>query len=338
MLKLFISHSSANAWLIPGLLELIRGANSQAQVFCSSEASINPGDDYNKTIYAHLKDADVFVAIVSREYWKSRYCVLELGAAYERFRFDNKNAVSIQPMLVPPLDKGMALANTPLVAMQVTDLTDVDALILFLGRVTSPEEPWDQDAMRLRASEYAAFVRRNVLKGTALLYGTHAGAYYDEPASNSIPKDEVVRFKQLGDDRFLFEFCLSRLQEVGHTPSFASLAFTCWDKINLREYLAFDRDAALVFQVDNVANVLAAITVELKYDSDHKVFQAIECPLDEGTSIVRIPLGPINFEPLAGITEISFVIHPDTMNGSDGMVIIDNIGIDFAERNLFEEM
>lgn len=338
MLKLFISHSSANAWLIPGLLELIRAANPQAQVFCSSEASINPGDDYNKTIYAHLKDADVFVAIVSREYWKSRYCVLELGAAYERFRFDNKNAVSIQPMLVPPLDKGMALANTPLVAMQVTDLTDADALILFLDRVASPEELRDLNGMRLRASEYAALVRKNVLKGKALLYGTHAGAYYDEPTSASIPRNEVVRFKQLGDDRFLFEFCLSRLQEVGHTPSFASLAFTCWGKINLREYLAFDRDAAFMFQVDNITNALSAITVELKYDSDHKVFQAIECPLDEGTNTVRIPLGPMNYEPLASITEISFVIHPATMRNQDGLVIIDNIGVDFAERNLFEEV
>ena len=112
MSNVFVSHSSQNAWLIHGLVELIRMADPQATVFCSSEASIQPGANYKEAIYESLRNADLFVAIVSREYWASRYCILELGAAYERYCFDELKVVSIQPMLVPPLDKGLALANT----------------------------------------------------------------------------------------------------------------------------------------------------------------------------------------------------------------------------------
>ena len=337
MSNVFVSHSSQNAWLIHGLVDLVRMADPQAAVFCSSEASIQPGANYKEAIYESLRDADLFVAIVSREYWASRYCILELGAAYERYCFDELKAVSIQPMLVPPLDKGLALANTPLVEMQLTDLTDVGSLMLFLRKVAELGNAGPVGALEVRAAEYAAFVHRGVLEKTSLLDDAEVGAYFDERPECRLPRERIVRCQRLtespDDERLLFTFHLGRLP---YDPSFASVALQFWDELNLREYLAFDSDAALCLDVDNVDGVLESLTVELKV-GDNRVFRAVECELTEGANTVRVPLAPINQKPLAAISQISLVIRPAQMRALDGEVVFGNLRADFAGRNLFEE-
>ena len=86
--SIFVSHSSQNAWLLDGLLSLIREVVPEAEIFCSSEAVIPAGGNYKEVIYSKLADADMFIAVVSDEYWKSKYSIMELGAAYQRYCFD----------------------------------------------------------------------------------------------------------------------------------------------------------------------------------------------------------------------------------------------------------
>ncbi len=71
-----------------GLLSLIREVVPEAEIFCSSEAVIPAGGNYKEVIYSKLADADMFIAVVSDEYWKSKYSIMELGAAYQRYCFD----------------------------------------------------------------------------------------------------------------------------------------------------------------------------------------------------------------------------------------------------------
>lgn len=336
MQSIFISHSSKNAWVVGRLIELIKRVDAEAMVFCSSEASIKPGANYKEAIFESLRGSDLFVAVISNEYWESRYCILELGAAYERFCFDVDKPVSIQPMLVPPLDKGMALANTPLVELQLTDLIDPRSILLFLDKVAGLGGCTLEDGLELRAAEFAAYVHRGVLEGTSLLDEAEAGAYFDERPENSTPREQIVSCKRLGDledERVQFEFNLSRLP---YKPSFASVALRYWDGLNLREYLAFDRDAALCIEIQNDDGVLDTLTVELKY-GDNQIFQAVERELAEGANEVRIPLGRMNHKPLGEISQICMVVHPERMKGLDGRVILSNLRVDFKQRNILVE-
>lgn len=330
--KIFISHSTKNAWILDGFLELIRDSNAAVSIFCSSEAVIPPGGNYKEEIYSKLADADMFIAVVSDEYWKSRYSIFELGAAYQRYCFDHKT-VSIQPVLVPPLDKGMALANTPLVEVQLTDLVDPKSVALLLKQIAGPGNESLVDSLNIKIAEYCADIRSSVLKMTSLTKDVSFGVYYDEPANNPIPKERIIRCQQIEEGRFLAEFFLSRLH---YTPSFASLAIEYWDEVDFTEYLKFDKDAAFCFTVDNPDGVLSYINVEFKFGESHKVYQCIRKELKPGVNELSIPLEPMNHKPLKEINQICFVIIPDDLAQKDGEFIVDNIEVKFEAKNILE--
>ena len=330
--NIFISHSSHNAWLIDGLLSLIRAVNPYAETFCSSEAVIPPGGNYKEYIYSKLTEADMFIAVVSDEYWKSKYAIMELGGAYQRYCFDS-DSVSIQPVLVPPLDKGSALANTPLVELQLTDLTKPEAIKLLLSKITDGEDNDRIKNLDIMISEYVATVKKTVLQNTSLTKDIAYGAYYQEPANNPVPKEKIVRCQKLEEGRFLMDFHLSRLD---YLPSFASVALEYWDEINFQEYLHFDRDAAFDCCIDNTDGALKYINIEFKYGEDHKVYQTITEELGPGINEISIPLRPMDHKPLREITQICFVIIPADMVRLDGEFIIDNIGVSFKEKNILQ--
>lgn len=332
-MRIFISHASQNEWVATQVTTLIREQiNPKAEeVFCSSEACIGSGENYKEAIYRSLKNADVFVAILSHEYWKSKYCVFELGAAYERYRYDSYKKVTIQPLLLPPLEKGMALANTPLVEMQVVSLTKADELMLFFQKLLDPDGPYGIDTYEPYISELASNVRERLLLQKSLTRDMEANAYYDELPRANIVRDRVVRCQTLEDDVFLFEFRLSQLE---YEPGFASVALQYYDLRDLREYLAFDSDAKFCATISNSGGVLRAITVEFKVGREHMLFRAFDFKLVEGTNLISVPLSKMNYRDLEEIKEICFVVHPKSMNALDGEIYISDVGVDFARKNL----
>lgn len=333
MKKIFISHSSQNAWIIPGLLELIAKVNPDTYVFCSSDAVIDPGVDYKDEIYVNLEEADVFVAIISREFWESKYCIFEIGAAYQRYCSDER-AVSIQPLLLPPLDKGIAFANTPMVQVQLADLTDAQTLSLFFQKIAEPDGAARVEQYGLRISEFAAFVKRGVFAQTTLLAGANVNAYYDERPNAELPREHVVRCKNTGENAFRLEF---HLAELAYTPTFASMAFECDDHINMREYLTYDRNAELRFTVNNLGNALKSITTELKEGRDNHVYRALEHELGEGENPICIQLGAMDHKPLEDISQICFVLHPRAMNVLDGEIEVSDMEVAFGDESLLGE-
>ncbi len=330
MSKIFVSHASQNAWLIDGLIALMRSASPEAEVFCSSEASILPGANYKKTIFSSLHDADVFVAVLSDEYWKSKYCVIELGAAYERYCFEKPRGVSIQPVVLPPMDKGLALANTPLVELQLTNLLDPAALRQFLQYIASYDSNGSVEGLELSIAEYVAFVHRSTLATTSFMADADMGAYYDELPHGAPPKDRIVRCHRMGDESFQFDFWLSRLS---YTPSFASVAAHFWEVKDLKEYLKFDSEAALTCTVENMEGALRGITIEFKCDPGQRVFYALHYDLAQGENHVRVPLAEMLGRPLDRVRELCFVVHPEDVVEFDGRVSVTDIHVDFAEKN-----
>lgn len=85
--KIFISHSSFEADIASSLVEfLVRGVGiDESLIFCSTKPGfdIPVGVNFNDYILKQLKEDNVIViAIISNNYYNSKYCLYELGAAW----------------------------------------------------------------------------------------------------------------------------------------------------------------------------------------------------------------------------------------------------------------
>lgn len=242
-MKVFISHSSKDAWATTGLIDLIRHINPDITVFCSSEAVIIPGDNYKETIFEQIKDSDVFLALISQNYWASKYSIIELGAAYAQHSYDQVYAVRIQPIVLPPLELKMAMADTPLVEIEVTDIIDSASMRLLMNLfIDETHNPAD---LNIKIAEYVESVHRHVLETTSIFRSSDIDVFLDERPEYKIRKRNVVHQEHSEEEMVLY-YDLTGLEYV---PSFLSLAILYQNDLNLREYLRFDRKALLRFSV-----------------------------------------------------------------------------------------
>ena len=133
-MHIFLSHASANAEIAGKLKELIEGCPTTGSetntVYCSSTpGSIEIGKDYVDDIYRNLDDSAVFIPLLTKEYYASRFCVMELGgAALYLYRFGRGEGY-IKPYYLPPLALGDALLGTSLSALEVYSLVDAAAVL-----------------------------------------------------------------------------------------------------------------------------------------------------------------------------------------------------------------
>lgn len=72
-MKVFISHASANKDVVMKFADLLREVSgNEIQVFCSSEAgTIRVGKDFVDVILTELRQSDLFIPIISKEYTKA---------------------------------------------------------------------------------------------------------------------------------------------------------------------------------------------------------------------------------------------------------------------------
>ena len=98
--KVFISHRSIDKEIADMLLDFFTGtAISNEAIFCSSL----PGNDVNEKISADVKDSlkksVVNIAILSRDYYKSAYCLNEAGIMW----YEDEN-VHVIPIALPEIN------------------------------------------------------------------------------------------------------------------------------------------------------------------------------------------------------------------------------------------
>jgi hypothetical protein len=102
-MKIFISHAALDHELAVALSDLLDlGAGvSHDDVFCSSaKGSIPNGTHFVDHILQKLNEADLIVALLSKSYFKSKFCLAEAGAALTRQRAGNAKFYSF---VVPPV-------------------------------------------------------------------------------------------------------------------------------------------------------------------------------------------------------------------------------------------
>lgn len=320
-IRIFISHSSQNAWLLDKFIHILKTINDNTYVFCSSEASIVPGDNYKESIYENLNDTDYFVCLLSKEYLDSRYCLFELGAAYSLYWEKTPGTYGIIPIVLPPLQKDYALINTPLVEMKTASITDSKELLLALRRINQEKDLSEMENLDVLIAEFVRFVHEKLLKEQDITAFANIETYYDERNTQDFEKHQIVSYDE--KDGFLFHYHFNLLD---YEPAWASLAFSYLEELNLRDYLKVFPGAAFSFEIENSDNAISQIWVELKYGIN-QILKSFACDIAPGKNQINIPLADINCTWLAHINEICFVIKPEGIRLSEGGFHIQAISI-----------
>jgi hypothetical protein len=129
----FISHASADKDLSKKLVSLlVNGIGVQRdQIFCTSEnGTIDPGEKFTDLIKNQLRSAKVIIIFLTKNYYESKFCLCELGAAWAL----NQNIV---PALGPEFDyNDLKAVLTGMQALKVYEKDDLNCLRDFVVKVS----------------------------------------------------------------------------------------------------------------------------------------------------------------------------------------------------------
>ena len=99
--SIFISHSSKDKNIAKAIVDLIADGIGvpEKEIFCSSVEGhkIPSGQDFLLYIKNEMEQPKIVILLLTRSYWKSEFCLCEMGAAWVKSH-------QIFPILVPPLN------------------------------------------------------------------------------------------------------------------------------------------------------------------------------------------------------------------------------------------
>lgn len=123
----FISHSTKDHLLVDQLITFLQLALKidRDTIYCTSAEgtkNIGYGENFIENIKAHVTDTKMVICILTPNYFKSEFCLAELGAAW----ILNHN---VFPIIIPPTHYSI-LGKTPLgAAMQSLTIKKVDDIV-----------------------------------------------------------------------------------------------------------------------------------------------------------------------------------------------------------------
>lgn len=123
--QIFLSHAAADKELVDKFIDFIQtGLNVDPEtVYCTSNQSIPTGNNFIDNIKDNIADTKLVVFLMTRSYFKSPFCLCEMGAAWALNH-------DIYPILVLPM-RYEDLKRTPLIATNAilaNESSDLDKL------------------------------------------------------------------------------------------------------------------------------------------------------------------------------------------------------------------
>jgi len=119
--KIFISYSSRNQKLAEKFLEFLQlGMGIRREdMFCTAfSESLETGESFIKKIREGMEACETVISLITEEYLKSKFCMVEMGAAWGMSK-------RYFPLLLVPFKE---LDGTPLVGVQMRNLDNRDDL------------------------------------------------------------------------------------------------------------------------------------------------------------------------------------------------------------------
>lgn len=326
-MKIFISHSNEDKEIATKLSFLLESMDGSINTFCTSQyASIKPGRDFAKEITEQLDLCEIFIPLITLNYYKSRFCMIELGFAYACLYRSKEQSDYIYPLAVQPVKKAEALAHTPLERLQVCLMNDVQDMRMFI-----------EDLCKSRNISLVAGLNQKI---HSFIHDINAISYNNFNLLDNVKilvcKSGDVR----GEDHDYLKYSIDA-DGLGYTvnfrakpfdnstsyPDFLSFVFQYIDKIDLYYLVNIYENAKLSVQIDNYTNSISKIDLEIKYSNNNNILHRQTILLNDGVNDIIVPLSEIKSEALMQTSEICFVIKPSAYIEDEGMFQIRNFSI-----------
>ena len=327
-MRIFISHASKNREVVLKLAEFLEMLSSDIEVFCSSEKGIiKVGKNFIETIFEELKQSDIFIPIISQDYYDSKFCMIELGVAYSYFynRYSQNGGDYIFPFALYPIKKEHALSGTPLANLQTGDLCDESDIHSFLQYLISEKDlsisGWNRKLHSLKFE-----LDQMVLQKQDILSISKINTFFDDSIEYKHRGDIVSH--SYSDKNIVVNYNMNPYEvENMKRPNFVSLVLGYVDKLDMARYLDFNTSAQFNFTLTSFTNSLRRIFVEFKYSDNNRILDTFDFPIVYGENELSIHIEKMKSNALTSISEICFVIHPDDIVEDEGMFKMGNINI-----------
>lgn len=328
-MRIFISHSTKNSEIVLKFAEFLERVSSEIEVFCSSEkGSINIGKNFVQTIFSQLNNSDLFIPIMSKEYYESKFCMIELGVAYSYLydKYDKEGEEYIFPFCIYPIQKEQALSGTPMVNIQTGCINDENDIHSFLEYLSSNKGIYIGTGINKKLHSFVFDIENIFLKSNNIIDTAKIGAYFDD--SIEFRHREDIANTSISEDMIVLNYNMNPYEKTDvEYPKFISMVLRYIDKLNISRYLMSNNQAEFIFTLINFTNSLKQIFVEFKYSDSNRILETFKFSVDYGENKIHIPLEKMSSNALSNISEICFVIHPDDVREEEGMFKIGKIQI-----------
>ena len=328
-MKIFVSHATKNKDIVLKFAEFVEAINSDIKVFCTSEkGSIVGESNFVDEIFHELDDSDLFIPVLSNEYYESKFCMIELGVAYSYLcnKYERKDSFYIAPFALYPLKKGEALSDTPISAMQVIQMEEKEDVKTFLEYLKREQQVHIGAGLNKKLDDFETEIGEIYKEKQDMIKAARIEAYFDDKADYEQRKD-IVDYT-LQEQKINIRYNQKPLEDSNsRIPNFIGLAMKYADGMNLGVHLKYNKNAKFEFCVYDDEEVLKSICVEFKYgDVLSKLGTFVE-KLDGKETLVSIPLKQMESKALNKISEICFVIRKEDIQKTKGKFAIGNIQI-----------
>ncbi len=328
-MRIFISHATKNCEIVLSFAEFLENVSSDIEVFCSSEdGSIKVGKNFIETIFYELNNCNLFVPIISKEYYESKFCMIELGVAYSYLynQYNKKSEDYIFPFALYPIQKGQALSGTPMANIQTGDLSDKKDIHGFLEYLSSDKGVDIGAGVNRKLHSFIFDVDQIFLKQQNIIEIAKIGAYFDD--SVEFKNREDIVNTSITENMIVVNYNMNPYEKTENKyPNFISIVLRYVDKLDICRYLDFNNQAKFQFEVVNFTNSLKRLFIEFKHSDSNIILDTFEFSVGYGSNKLSVPLERMRSKALSSISEICFVIHPDDVVEHEGMFKVGAIEI-----------
>lgn len=332
-MKVVLSYSKDNEELADVVREYLKDVNEllDIRVSCDSRGD-RIGKKYADSLHEKLDDVDLYIPILTKEFFASRFCVMDFGAAvyYLYNKYKHEAAEFIYPLCVYPLYPDKALQYTliaHLTAYDIINENDVEEITRRLGG--------NENSIQSRIKEFIYAIKQLVYGNTNLLQVATEikGFAWGGNAEGTIGRDNELFCSVEGNEKSIYVlFNLSPdgfKDEKKKKPDFgAFLLFR--DTVNMDAFLRLSKEARLVFELNSFTGSFKKFTVEFKAEGKNGKVKVGEKTFDvkKDLATYEVPLSVIRGENARkAISEVNFIVLSENTVEDEGSLKIKNITI-----------
>jgi hypothetical protein len=319
-MKVFVSHSSKDAEIAISLSCFLKNMNMDIEVFCSAVSGIiNQGEDFVQCIEGGLKNSDVFIPIISRNYLESKYCLIELGYAYSK-SVSGEKKYYILPFCISPITRSEALLGTPLAHIQTSALNDKDDMQNFLRVLIKNNLMPESSIMNCDVFGFVTKINNIIMKSENIL-----GNAIILPICSQVDNPNAIQHIQ-DNNKHIVNFNLFA-NGGNKRPEFISLVFKFPGTFNFYDFLQSNVDIKFLCEIYSYTDSLTDIDIEFKYHEPPQMLKSHKFKINHGINNIEISIKDMNIEGLKRMSEICFVCRNAYIVEEEGKFSIENIQV-----------